>query len=155
MAKAVSITFKGRVYGSLNDASKAIGCSPAYIRKVLQRANGDQEIIEEELSNFKAGKHAVEVDGYHFSSLSEAERQTGIPSRLLKRIKMESKCDKEFSQKVKEEAEGFYALGQWYWSIRQASSDLGIEEEEMSRVFKRYNYSQKEMDRQLQKLRGE
>lgn len=154
MGKAVEIVYQGKVYSSMAMAAKAIGCSPVFIRNALEKAQGNEEKFEEIIKGYQKSKDPVEVDGYHFDSLSEMERATGISARLIRRIKGESLTSEEFSKKIKEEAEGFYALGEWYWSIRQASDQLGVEEKEFQRIFDRYNYSQKELDRKLQEMVG-
>lgn len=154
MGKAVEIVYKGKVYSSMSMASKEIGCSPVFIRNALEKSQGDVRKFEEIVHGYKKSKNPVEVDGYHFDSLSEMERATGISARLIRRIKGESQSLEDFSRKIKEEAEGFYALGEWYWSIRQASDKLGLEEQEFKRIFDRYSYSQKELDRQLTKIVG-
>lgn len=146
MGRPIKIHYRDAEYCSLAQASKELGCSTVFIKNAWDKAKGNQAVFEDMIANYKSAKSPIEVDGYRFDSLSEAERATGISSRLLRRIKMESQGDEEFTKKVMEEAEGFYALGEWYWSIRQASDKLGVNEKDLQQIFDRYNFSQDQFD---------
>lgn len=153
MAKPIQIEYKGKTYNSIAQASRDLQCSAMFLSRVFTEAKGDEGYIEQKLREYKKGKKPIEIGGYRFESLTEAERETGISARVLKRMRERIKSDKEFSEWVEKEAEGFYALGNWYWSLKQASHELGVEEDDMRDIFQRYDYSQRKLDIQLEKLR--